>query len=139
MNIYKDESSKGINLREDHPLKKFFSISSDDFGPMPKSRFKILSCAKNLESITLVSESELDDGILKEIFQTNSFHYLKKLSIANCDNITMKTLEGGILMNENVPLQKVILSNCQNITKSDTQRYEKYLKTKNYYVEVEWN
>ena len=63
---------------------------------------------------------------------------LKKLSISYNENITMEILEGGILKNENVPLEKVILSKCENITKSDIQRYEKYLKSKNYNVEVNW-
>ena len=141
-NIY-NESSKEI-LYDEYPLKKFHSESSSPVDPeenwsMPRSLFKIFSYAKKLESIAFLSETELDDEILTNIFQTNPLHCLKKLLISYNENITMGILEGGILMNENVPLEKVILSKCENITKSDIQRYEKYLKSKNYNVEVKWD
>ena len=137
-NIY-NESSKEI-LHDEYPLKEFSSEStSPGEWPMPRSLFKIFSYAKKLESIAFSDETELDDEILTEIFHSNPLHCLKKLSISYNENITMEILEGGILKNENVPLEKVILSKCENITKSDIQRYEKYLKSKNYNVEVNWD
>ena len=139
-NIY-NESSEEI-LHDEYPLKEFSSESSSpppDEWPMPRSLFKIFSYAKKLESIAFSSETELDDEILIEIFQSNPLHCLKILSISHNENITMDILEGGILKNENVPLEKVILIKCENITKSDIQRYEKYLKSKNYNVEVKWD
>ena len=50
----------------------------------------------------------------------------------------MKALEGSVLMKTDVPLKNVLFFGCDQITLADFTRYQRYIETNQYKVQVQW-
>jgi len=116
-----------------HPITGVFHNSPEI------SIFKrILAGAVNLDTLVVQFCDTFTDEVFIHACKFNPFDKLTELMLTNCKNITMKALEGTVLMKNNVPLKNVLLFCCDEITLSDFNRYRKYVKTNNYKVEVQW-
>ena len=99
---------------------------------------KILSGAKNLESFAVSYCQTFTDDVILQSSLFNPFKCLTDFIITNCKNITMKALEGSLLMKNDVPLKNMLFFGCDQITLADYKRYEKYVETNHYKVQVQW-
>ena len=130
-------------LPDNYPLKRiniFFELGGEADINHPNSSFFIfLGYAKNLEAFSFEHARNFNDELLTEVCQLNSFQNLKQITLTECHNITMFTLEEEILCKNNIPLEFGAFHHCNQITKADAQRYMKYVEHNKYSVRVQWS
>lgn len=116
-----------------HPAVGILSNSPEE--PVFK---KILAGAKNLESFVVSYCRTFTDEVIVQASQVNPFDKLTHFMITNCKNITMKALEGALLMKNEVPLINILFFGCDQITLADYNRYKRYIETNHFKVQVQW-
>ena len=92
-----------------------------------------------MEAFSFEHARNFNDELLTEVCQLNSFQNLKQITLTECHNITMFTLEEEILSKNNIPLEFGAFHHCNQITKADAQRYMKYVEHNKYSVRVQWS
>ena len=143
-NIYSNVTTK-FEVASDWPLTNFAILCCSHpgtgvfFNAPDESVFKrILSGATNLQSFVVSYCSTFTDNVFIDAAQVNPFHNLTDFMITNCKHITMKALEGTVLMKNDVPLKNVLFFGCDLITLADFTRYKRYVDTNHYKVSVQW-
>ena len=143
-NIYSNVTSK-FEVVPDWPLKNLVILCCSHpgtgvfFNSPDETVFKkILAGATNLESFVVSYCSTFTDKVFTDACQFNPLTNLTDFMITNCKNITMKALEGTVLMKNDVPLKNVLFFGCDQITLTDFTRYQRYIETNHYKVQVQW-
>jgi len=141
-NIYSNVTTR-FQVSPDWPLKNLVIQCCSHPGTIvncpDQSVFKsILAGAKQLETFVVSYCNTFTDDVFIDASHTNPFNNLTDFMMTNCKNITMKALEGSVLMKTDVPLKNVLFFGCDQITLADFTRYQRYIETNQYKVQVQW-
>lgn len=103
------------------------------------SDLKMLLVSPKLTNIHLAHCETLNDSLLLEILSENALSHLTSLMLDSCNEISFEGL-APILQGEN-NLHQVSFKNCQEISRKHAQSYQKYLKQKKLFnqVQMEWS
>jgi len=96
----------------------------------------ILGNAKGIETLSLDGCDELQDDILSDVMNNNSFTNLRSLSLVSCNSITASFITQ--LLTQDNYLSFLQLHNCWNISRKDWEQFQQTAKMNNYDLEIEW-
>ncbi len=121
-----------LRMLEDFYLNPNHTFSPVPIFAIPRKLLLLLLSSPALTVISIEKCSTLDDQIIKEAFNRNSFKYMTKLRLHGCSNVSQKGID--FFLNEANPLSEISVQDCENV---DFNRLKMMAEEKHW--NIRWN